>query len=308
MSNKREKKVIILVSPPAGGKTTFALNYLAKNPNTIRVNRDSFRFMLRDTPVTEDKVEKLITELSNDAILKGLNKGFDIIIDNTNLKKQYIEDIINLVKFLADIEFVVLDCSLEKLIERDKNREKKVGEYVIKKMYKDFKFLLETYAFQNIKKKPETESLFKPLKQDDKLQKAVIFDIDGNIAANSSGRSPFDWDKVDDDSTIDIVVQQLKLQNQIGNKILIVSGRDEICRKKTEDWLNFYEIPFHKLYMRKNNDFRRDSIVKKEIFNENIRNNFNVLAVWDDRIQVCVETWYELGIFCFCTNQGLKQF
>jgi hypothetical protein len=60
--------------------------------------------------------------------------------------------------------------------------------------------------------------------------------------------------------------------------------------------------------MRKNNDFRRDSIVKKEIFNENIRNNFNVLAVWDDRIQVCVETWYELGIFCFCTNQGLKQF
>jgi hypothetical protein len=65
---------------------------------------------------------------------------------------------------------------------------------------------------------------------------------------------------------------------------------------------------FDKLFMREKNDFRRDSIIKKQIFNQQIKDVFNVVAVWDDRIQVCVETWYKLGLFCFCTNQGLKEY
>jgi predicted kinase len=306
--SKRNKKVIILVSPPAGGKTTYALNYLSKNPNTVRVNRDSFRFMLRDTPITENKVENLITDLSNEAILKALNKGFDVIVDNTHVKKKYIEDIIELVKLLADIEFVVLDCSLEKLLERDKNRQKSVGERVIKNMYKEFKILLETYPFKNIKQRPYTESLFNPLKQDENLPKAYIFDIDGNIAENSTGRSPFEWDKVDNDTPINIVIEQLKFIKNNGYKIVLVSGRDSISRKKTEYWLEFYEIPYDDLFMREENDFRKDSVVKKEIFNNLIKKKYNVLAAFDDRLQVCSGAWYELGIFCFCTNQGLKEY
>ena len=306
MSEKKNKKVIILVSPPAGGKTTYALNYLAKNQNTIRVNRDSYRFMLRDTPVTENKIEDLITDLSNDAIIKALNKNLDVIIDNTNLKLRYINDIIELVKFKADIEFIVLDCSLDKLLERDKNREKSVGEHVVKKMYKQYKDLVESYAFQNIKKRPEHEDRFVPLRQDFSLPHAVIFDVDGNLA-QMKGRGPFDWHKVDNDDVIEVVAEQVKIHKSIGRKIIVVSGRDSVCRDKTIEWFNFYNIEFDELFMRPENNWDKDTTIKKKIFNEQIKDKYNVVSVFDDRISVC-KMWTELGLFCFCTNQGLKVF
>ena len=55
--------------------------------------------------------------------------------------------------------------------------------------------------------------------------------------------------------------------------------------------------------MRKNGDSRRDSIVKEEIFWNDIEPKYNVLAVFDDRDQV-VKMWRELGIKCFQCEYG----
>ena len=55
--------------------------------------------------------------------------------------------------------------------------------------------------------------------------------------------------------------------------------------------------------MRKKDDFRKDSIIKKEIFENEINPKYNVLFVYDDRNQV-VKTWRELGVKVFQVEEG----
>jgi hypothetical protein len=47
--------------------------------------------------------------------------------------------------------------------------------------------------------------------------------------------------------------------------------------------------------MRKTDDNRCDSIVKEEIYNEYIKDKYNVLAVFDDRDRV-VDMWRRIGL------------
>ena len=55
--------------------------------------------------------------------------------------------------------------------------------------------------------------------------------------------------------------------------------------------------------MRKLDDKRRDDIVKKELFDENIRGRFNVKFVIDDRNRV-VDMWRQIGLTCFQVEEG----
>ena len=308
MSERRaNKKVIINVGIPASGKSTWTREYLAKHPNTVAVSRDDFRYGLRNAGVTEPKIESMITELVDLTITKSLSFGLDVIIDATNLKTSYINHFINLVKHNADIEFRVFDISLEKAIERDKNREKSVGEHVIKKMYKNYKDLVDSYAFQNLSKRPESEQRFKKIeKTNPNLPDCVVFDIDGTLA-HMSNRSPYDWDKVDRDDVNELVKEQVDFHKSLGRTVIIFTGRDEQSRAKTKYWLDFYKINYDYLYMRVDDDKRKDNIVKKEMFNNHIVGKYHPVCSYDDRLQV-LKMWYELGVFCFCVNQGLIEF
>jgi hypothetical protein len=49
------------------------------------------------------------------------------------------------------------------------------------------------------------------------------------------------------------------------------------------------------LLMRKDADFRKDNVVKEEIFNEYIKNKYWVKLVIDDRLSVC-QLWFRLGL------------
>jgi len=304
--SKRNKKVKILVGVPASGKSTWTREYLAKNPNAVAVSRDDFRYGLRNSGITEPKIEDMITDLVDTTIVKSLNKGLDVVVDATNLKASYINHFVELVKYKADIEFQIFDISLEKAIERDSKRERKVGEAVIKKMYKQYKLLIETYPLQNISKEHEWKDRFVPLKQNKRFPEAVLFDIDGTLAFMNN-RGPFEWDKVDRDDLNESVAEQIKFHKSLGRKIILLSGRDEEAREKTEYWLNFYGIEYDELLMRPKDNWEKDNVIKKRIFNQNLLNRYNVICVYDDRLQV-VKMWYELGIFCFNCNQGNKDF
>lgn len=304
--SKRDKKVKILVGVPASGKSTWTREYLAKNQNAVAISRDDFRYGLRNSGITEPKIEDMITELVDITIVKSLNKGLDVVIDATNLKAAYINHFVDLVKFKADIEFQIFDISLEKAIERDSKRERKVGEAVIRKMYKQYKLLIETYPLQNISKQPAWKDRFEPLKQDKNLPEAVIVDLDGTLFYMKN-RTAFCWDKVDNDDLNEIVADQIKINKNLGRKIILVSGRDEEAREKTKHSLDFYGIEYDELFMRPKGSFEKDTMVKKRIFKENIFEKYNVLFAIDDRLSVC-KLWSEIGIFCMCVNQHLKEF
>ena len=301
---KANLKILILIGIPGSGKSTWAKDYVKYHDDYIRVNRDDFREMLKSAQVCENKIEDMITGLVNQTIENALMKRLNVIVDNTNLKVKYINDIIEKFKYSADIDYRVFDVSLDKAIERDSNRDKKVGAPVINKMNKEYKILMDSFDFQPVKKiahRPAVKPDFTS-----KLPEAVIFDIDGTLALMGR-RGPFDWMQVYKDDVNEIVVEQLQFHKSKGRKILVVTGRDEVCREVTADWLELHGIEFDEMYMRPKDDYRKDTIIKKEIYQNEVVGKYNLLCVYDDRLQV-LDMWYDQGVFTFNVNQGNHNF
>lgn len=138
--------------------------------------------------------------------------------------------------------------------------------------------------------------------------KAVIFDIDGTLA-NLDHRLHHlpNWDKFFAEMHNDTPIPEIKwLANQLAAMsdmsspendycVLIVSARPDNYRDVTENWLLKHGIDYHRLYMRKAGDFRKDSIVKKEILQQITEDGFEPFLVIDDRAQV-VAMWREYGL------------
>lgn len=303
---KENPKLIICVGLPASGKSTWAKNYLTENENTVRVNRDDFRLMLKNQQVVPHYIEQLINELQETTILKALHQRQNVVVDNTHLKARYINQLIKMTEFSADIHFQVFDVPLEVCLERDNLRELKVGEEVIRKMHADFELLKTNFTFDTRPRRPKWEDIFASYKHDSNLPEAVAFDIDGTLAIMGK-RGAFEWENVDIDAPNPLVIEQIHFHQSRGRKIILISGREETAREKTLVWLEKHQISFDLLLMRAQADFRKDSFVKKEIFEREIIGKYNLLCVYDDRLQV-LKTWYQLGVFAFNVNQGNKEF
>jgi predicted kinase len=294
-------KVIILIGLPASGKTTWALNYIAKNENFIRTNRDELRLMLKNQNLCENKIEELITNIQDSIIINSLNKKQNVIVDNTNLKKHRIEHIIDLVKYKADIEFIYLETSLKKCLENDIKRGNKVGSENIIKMKKNLDILLDSFDFKYIKKQQDKRYL-EIIKHDNNLENCVIVDFDNTLSFMSE-RSPYDWESCINDYPNNVIIEHINLYKKEGYKIIIVTGRDEVCRTECTMWLEHYKVDFDFLFMRKKGDYRKDNIIKEEIYDNEIKNKFNVFVVLDDRKQV-VDMWRSLGLNVFQVNES----
>lgn len=77
----------------------------------------------------------------------------------------------------------------------------------------------------------------------------------------------------------------------------IFSGRNDRCKDATNEWLDFYEVPYHELIMRSNatEKFIRDCDLKKKWLNGHIlKHNLEIAMIYDDRQQV-VDMWKSLG-------------
>lgn len=300
---KKNLKITILIGIPASGKSTYAKDYIRNNADTVRVNRDDFRLMLKSAQMTEPKIEDMITTLVDATITQSLLRKCNVLVDATNLKVGYIKSFVEKFKYSADIDYRVFDISIEKALERDAKREATVGEAVIKKMYKDFKILMDSFDFQPVTK---TDRKHLTPNFESKLEDAVIFDIDGTLALMGK-RGPFDWDDVYKDSINEIVSEQLAFHKSKGRKVLVVTGRDSVCRKVKEDWLDLHELDYDEMFMRPKDDYRKDTAIKKEIYVNEIKDKYNVLAVYEDRISVSKQ-WNDMGLFVFNVNQYLIEF
>jgi hypothetical protein len=96
----------------------------------------------------------------------------------------------------------------------------------------------------------------------------------------------------------------LKLFAANGYSILLVSGREERFREPTMRFLTKFAIPYQYLWMRCTKDYRKDAIIKREIFDSEIAGKYCVEFVLDDRDQV-VEMWRrDLHLDCFQVNYG----
>lgn len=161
------------------------------------------------------------------------------------------------------------------------------------------------------------------------MKTAFIFDIDGTLA-NAGNRVHFlfpendelnsvedldkfqpDWDafykaSVDDKPFNDVVDVFRRLFHS-GAEMIFVTGRPEKYRKETQEWLSRFVADFDwkymKLFMRQDGDTRHDVIVKKEIYDREIKDKYVVIGAFEDRSR-CVQMWRELGITCFQVKDG----
>jgi hypothetical protein len=137
------------------------------------------------------------------------------------------------------------------------------------------------------------------------LPRAVLVDIDGTLALRTGTRSPFDWGRVGEDEPHPAVVELVQTLAAAGrHRIILLSGRDEVCRWQTEMWLDAQRVPYDELHMRARNDNRKDFVVKAELYRAHVAGRYTVAFVVDDRDQV-VRMWrHDLGLTCLQVAEG----
>ena len=134
----------------------------------------------------------------------------------------------------------------------------------------------------------------------------IVFDLDGTLADCRHRRyhvenNPKNWKRFFDEMVMDPIVPSLaqllySLQNP-SNRILICTGRPEAYRRVTEEWLHSFNVCHFKMYMRKDNDYRADNIIKKELLDAMTAEGHRPDLSIDDRESV-VSMWRENGIPC----------
>ena len=286
-------KIIVLQGVPTSGKSTWAKNYIKDHPDTVIVSRDAIREGT-GTYWNPDH-EQYITEMEEYAVRQAWKNHLDVIIDATNLNPKTIVKWNNLAKELeCDIEFKLFEVSYEEALKRDEQRKKDGGRAVGKDVIKRF---FKCYFPGHLSKFVDD----RPIKQPDhSLPNVVICDIDGTVALRND-RSPYDLSKVSEDTFDPRMISVLRYFMDAGVKVIFVSGREgtEQCMKDTTQWIGDnigWEKDWNILF-RVEGDHRNDAIVKEEIYDQCIKDKYNIVAVFDDRDRV-VKMWREKGILC----------
>ena len=74
-------------------------------------------------------------------------------------------------------------------------------------------------------------------------------------------------------------------------------------REDTTSWLEQYNVPFEKLIMREDRDFRPDNEAKLDLYEKYIKGQYDVEFVLDDRDRV-VKMWREQGLKVLQVAEG----
>lgn len=299
-------KLLILVGAPGSGKSTFARYFLRTEDNWIRVNRDDFRLMQFGDSLMIPFYEERISKMVEASVLTLLKSDTNVIIDATNTSLRTIQDMIHTYTEYADISFKVFDLPVNELVKRCDKRYEETGKFISKSVVErnvaNLKHTLEKFDFAPIPRKVQVATTSYAT-QDKNLPKAVICDLDGTLSL-LNGRDPYNAATCDNDLLNEPVAAALKMAKQQGYQVILLSGREDKFREPTVRFLDKHQIGYDLLLMRTSNDFRKDNIIKRELFEDEIQGKYFVEFLLDDRNQV-VDMWRkDLHLPCFQVNYG----
>jgi FMN phosphatase YigB (HAD superfamily) len=138
----------------------------------------------------------------------------------------------------------------------------------------------------------------------------VIFDIDGTLADVSERihhvkKKPKNWPAffqgMAQDKAIHSMVRLCNILYTSGIQIILCSGRGEEHRTQTVEWLAQQGVNYHDLLLRKDNDRRSDTDVKREMLTGIDKSK--ILFMVEDRSRV-VEMWRSEGLVCLQCAPG----
>lgn len=294
--------MVLLQGIPGSGKSTWVAEEKRKlNAKGIEhavASRDDIRFFMFGSYTPGYSAENMVTEVRDEMIYTALKNGRTVFVDEMNLRSKYIRHLVKIAKRTdATVSLKSFnDVPLKTCLERNANRDRVVPEHVIINAHKkhvannnvDYEKLIAEERYVH------DEDIYTPNKN---LPSAYIFDIDGTLAINEGDRGWYDWGSVGLDKPNLPVIDACRSLHEAGHSIIVMSGRDSVCRSETIDWLNEYNVPFHEIYMREEGSQAKDTIVKRELFNL-INDRYWIKGVFDDRKSV-IEMWQNLGLLVF---------
>lgn len=271
-----KQKVIITKGLPASGKSSWADEYIKEHPEFVKIEKDQIRKdsrLFKDGNYNHKRGDEAVVVKERDRLIRqALQSGKSVISTDTNLVQKHISQISAIARQNnAEVEIKsFLEVSLKELIQRDLERQDSVGEQVIRRMFHDQVKRMPTFLGFN-----------------SNLPFVVVCDLDGTLTTGPKDRSPYEWHKVGNDDINLGVAHALDGMRVINYcKLFIFSGRDAVCRPETEDWLDRHDIEYDFLTMREEGDNRSDEIVKAEMIDAYIKDKYNVLMWFDDRVRV----------------------
>lgn len=131
------KRLILLVGIPGSGKTTLSKKLSEKGYTTI--SADAIRQELYGDEA-EQGDPKEVFDVFYERMDKILSSGADLVVDNTNLKAQYRQEITERAKPFGyeNPQIWVLDTPLSICLKRNSLRDRKVGDDIVANMFNEF--------------------------------------------------------------------------------------------------------------------------------------------------------------------------
>ena len=137
-------KMYILIGVPGCGKSTWAKDNIDKE--TVVVCKDAFRNMLRINYEFNPRYEKIVKDLQKAAIISAVVNGFNIIVDETNIKKSKRHDLKLLLEedYFATYEVVYVvfrdTNTIDRRMKESRGYSREEWEEVIRGMVKDMEW------------------------------------------------------------------------------------------------------------------------------------------------------------------------
>lgn len=290
--------LMILQGLPASGKTTHA-RQLVEQGNWIRVNKDDLRKMM-DNGVHSKANEGRVLRIRDQIVIDALAKGKNVVVDDTNFNKFHVETLYALgTKMGAEVHLRFIDTPLETCLKRNATRpeEERVPSNVIQEMHDEYLKVPEEAVNDEIEQ--ETED----------LEECIIVDIDGTLSHidKLNPRNVYDASRAMEDILDDAVSNVVGMAYQNGYRVIIFSGRNRKHQEVTERWLRGHGVNYDEIHLRKDDDRRADTIVKKEMYQAFVQGKYHVKYIIDDRPSVC-RMWRELGLKVFQVGDPHHEF
>lgn len=282
----------LTVGVSASGKTTYAEEKVSKSKGKwVNLNRDDIRATLFCLPAHDyrftDEREGIVTKTQLATADAAMSVGKNVIISDTNLDPKRWEQWKQLAKkHKVPLTVSYFSAKPSEIFKRNISRARSVPESVIRAQIEKF----ETNF-------PEQVKYFVPAKfiNPERGVPCWIVDVDGTLAHMNGKRGAFDWKKVGVDDPDEYVITLVNTLYSAGNRIILMSGRSKECYTETAEWLRKYKVKYDHLYMRDAVDFRHDTEVKEDLFNDHVATKYKVMGVLDDRNCV-VEMWRRKGL------------
>lgn len=286
-------KAVILKGIPASGKTTYVMDNLQ---GYIHINKDKLR---EEYPHLS---EKEISRKQKELIQAAAKKGLYVVVDNTHINPQSLSKVVEVcrkagyedIKIIDMFDKLVKEVSLKEAfatcLERNNAREKRVPVSVLYSMaYQDWYDVAELAWY--------------PVMIVDLDWTLLNSDERHQVCRKEDGKLDYSKYFTDEMLSLDKPVKQLvDIINNLKHiyKVVIVSGRSNICEDKT---LGMLPVDYDAVFMRNHFDHRDDSVVKKEILDliESFISTENTI-VFDDRKRV-IDMWRKNWLYVFNCSQ-----